>query len=215
MIYNFLTHEDLIAGIKEDMLNQVTGEVSSHIKKSEAAAVTYMKNFIGQRFLLIDCFPDIKEYSAQRQYSPSTAIDMTYEDEVGNKVTQSIIPPYKRDSNGIIVNYAYVNSTGLIYKCIADSTNENPQSTTLKWQEIDPRDALLVRMATDITLFYLHTRINPRKIPQLRTEMYNQAKEWLTGVKDHEMTPDLPKPIKPLDIDIPLWGSGPSTGHFF
>jgi hypothetical protein len=71
-------------------------------------------------------------------------------------------------------------------------------------------------MCTDVLLFYLHTRINPRKISQLRTDMYNQAKEWLTLVRDGDLTPDLPKEVDiKKDVDTPLWGSGPQKGHYY
>jgi hypothetical protein len=46
--------------------------------------------------------------------------------------------------------------------------------------------------------------------------MYNQAKEWLTLVRDGDLTPDLPKEVDiKKDVDTPLWGSGPQKGHYY
>lgn len=215
MIYKFLNADDISAVLKDELLIQM-GATLSMIIKAESATLSYMKDFIGQRYLLIDCFPEIVNYSANRNYKVSVASDVTYKNILGEIVTESITPTFYRVSN-VIVNYCWHEATKKYYRSISDSTGIAPDAADqTAWEEDDPRDGSLVRMCSDITVFYLHTRVNPRKIPQLRLDMYNQAKEWLTLVKDLDITPDLPKPIDPVDdIDPPKWGSQPQNGHYY
>ena len=51
------------------------------------------------------------------------------------------------------------------------------------------RDDVILGFAKDITLYYLHRIINPRKVPSNRAEAYKEAKEWLMGVSDCTINP--------------------------
>jgi phage gp36-like protein len=54
------------------------------------------------------------------------------------------------------------------------------------------RDDVVLMHAIDITLYYLHKSINPRKVPQNRSDSYKEAIEWLQGVNELEINPNLP-----------------------
>lgn len=56
------------------------------------------------------------------------------------------------------------------------------------------RQATIVMFCTDITLFYIHQRHNPRKIPEFRKDAYKRAVEWLKEVRDGD--------IDPLGLDL-------------
>jgi hypothetical protein len=212
-IYNFLTEEDIEVSIKEDLLNQIIQGDSTFVPKAEARAVSYMKDFLRERFVVADIFPEIKVWSGTKNYKKSVEQSLTYTNHLGKEITETFTPVYYRDATGIL-NVVY--KSGKIYVALQDSTNQDPATKPLYWQEFDPRDQKIVGMCTDVLLFYLHTRINPRKISQLRTDMYNQAKEWLTLVRDGDLTPDLPKEVDiKKDVDTPLWGSGPQKGHYY
>jgi len=60
------------------------------------------------------------------------------------------------------------------------------------WAQQDNRDQQMVMYFTDITLYHLHSRITPRNIPQLRTDRYNAAVNWLMMCAKGEITPGLP-----------------------
>jgi hypothetical protein len=214
MIYNFLTDEDLRLAIKDDMLVQI-GVTDSMIVKAESYAISLMKDFIGQRYLLDDCFPKILKYSTTRNYKKALVQTITYTNVLRVEETVNFTPVYNRELD-VIINYCFDDVSKKFYKAIADSTNQ-PLTDVNYWEEFDPRDGLVVSMCTDIALFRLHTRVNPRKIPALRLDMFNQAKEWLTMVNAGDITPDLPKPIyQPSeDIDTPKWGGGANRRNYY
>lgn len=69
------------------------------------------------------------------------------------------------------------------------------------------RNDIILGYAKDITLYYLHRLINPRKVPAERRNAYMEAKEWLEGVAACRINPtDLPV-IANGEKDYLLYGS--------
>ena len=107
------------------------------------------------------------------------------------------------------------------YVALADNLNIAPDLTTVDtWMAADPRNAKLVSDCVDITLFHLYRRINPMRIPQMRVDLYNEAKEWLkavAGVGDGpKLSPLLPRKLDVTEsVDNVLWGSNPARTHYF
>lgn len=56
----------------------------------------------------------------------------------------------------------------------------------------DTRPRLIVMYCIDIALYHIHSRVNPRQIPELRGIRYDAAINWLKAVSKGEITPDLP-----------------------
>lgn len=84
---------------------------------------------------------------------------------------------------------------------------------TLSWLEGDNRNEQLKACLIDIALYHLHSRINPRNIPELRKERYDGnspeqkggAIGWLKNVAHGLVNADLPEKI---DFQLPIsWGS--------
>lgn len=67
------------------------------------------------------------------------------------------------------------------------------------------RSPVLVMYITDMALYHLVSRINPRNISQLRQDRYDNAIAWFRAVSRGEVTPELPR-IAPED--------NPGTGRF-
>lgn len=71
----------------------------------------------------------------------------------------------------------------------------------IKWTLGDNRNQQIVLFLIDITLYHLHSRINPRNIPDLRKERYNGnsptdsggAIGWLKSVAHGNVNADLPE----------------------
>jgi hypothetical protein len=88
-----------------------------------------------------------------------------------------------------------------------------PDDTT-KWTEGDNRNQQIVMYLLDITLYHLHSRINPRNIPDLRKERYdgNNATQnggaiaWLKRVASGDITADLPSILPQQGVSI-RWGN--------
>lgn len=56
----------------------------------------------------------------------------------------------------------------------------------------DGRDAFIVMLTIDLTLYHLYTSTAPNLIPKHRTERYADALEWLKGVANGTYVSDLP-----------------------
>lgn len=88
-----------------------------------------------------------------------------------------------------------------------------PTDTT-KWTKGDNRNQQIVLFLLDITLYHLHSRINPRNVPDLRKERYDGngptqsggAIGWLKKVASGDITADLPE-IDPVQGNSIRWGN--------
>lgn len=58
----------------------------------------------------------------------------------------------------------------------------------------DARNAEVVMYMIDLALYHLHSRINPGQVPQLRSDRYQDAVNWMKAVASGKLEPDLPKP---------------------
>lgn len=86
-----------------------------------------------------------------------------------------------------------------LYLCIKDAVNL-PLSNTDYFTQTDDRNQKLVQVTIDVFLYHLHTRLNPRNIPQHRKIRYDgdgdisnamSAIKWLLMVQKGTVTPDL------------------------
>ena len=115
-----------------------------------------------------------------------------------------------------ITNYLvgqYVYDEGVIYYALQDNTDLKPTANPLFWKSNDPRHELLVMYAVDMVLYHLHSLVNPRKIPDLRKERYNEAKSWLEQIADRNENADFP--TNELDEELIIWGSNPKIQNYF
>ena len=84
-----------------------------------------------------------------------------------------------------------------------------PTDTT-KWTAGDNRNQQIVMYLIDITLYHLHSRINPRNIPDLRKERYDGnnptqnggAIAWLKRCGSGDVTADIPVIIPTTGLSI-------------
>lgn len=98
--------------------------------------------------------------------------------------------------------------------------NVKPTDNT-KWTAGDNRNQQIVQYLVDITLYHLHSRINPRNIPDLRKERYDGngptqsggAIGWLKRCASGDVTADLPN-IDPQQGMSIRWGSIPKRDNF-
>lgn len=60
------------------------------------------------------------------------------------------------------------------------------------WVKGDNRSFQMVQTCIDIVLFYVHQRISPNNIPELRVFNYNMAIQWLKDAAVGNVTPNLP-----------------------
>ena len=110
---------------------------------------------------------------------------------------------------GIDPTYSSYWGTGTTYSVIGIY----PDDVT-KWALGDNRNALIVQYLLDITLYHLHSRINPRNVPDLRKERYNGndpmdrggAIGYLKSVASGSVNCDIPE-IDPAQGNSIRWGN--------
>lgn len=134
----------------------------------------------------------------------------------------------KNYSNGDVVKYYFD-----LFTCISRTVSNNiptdikywigngaqtsigdyPYDPFTSWLNTDVRNPQLKACLIDIALYHLHSRINPRNIPELRKERYDGnspeqkggAIGWLKNVAHGLVNADLPERI---DFQLPIsWGS--------
>ena len=99
------------------------------------------------------------------------------------------------------------------WKALSTHTNEEPQTGSAYWVKSDPRDPLAVNYCRDITLWHIHARINPRRIPEIREDRYAGAMAWLDAIHDGDESPDLP--LKEDGTNEIRWGSNEKRDYYF
>ena len=100
--------------------------------------------------------------------------------------------------------------TGVPYSVTAGT---KPTDVT-KWTRGDNRNQQIVLYMIDITLYHLHSRINPRQIPELRGMRYTEARSWLKMVASGSITANLVE-ILPVQGNSIRWGSETKTTNFY
>lgn len=77
----------------------------------------------------------------------------------------------------------------------------------------DDRNPVVVMYCIDLILFDIHSRINPRKIPELRIERRNIAIDWLEKVQQLLINPpDLP--VIEGEKNYIIYGSEPKRNNY-
>jgi len=108
-------------------------------------------------------------------------------------------------NTGDLVAYPDIESD--VYVALADGlTGVDP--TTAQWQKGDPRNPLIKMHLIDLTLYHLHSRINPRNIPEFRIQRRDDAIKWLNMIAKSLITVDLPKLETPENVGLNIrWGT--------
>lgn len=87
-------------------------------------------------------------------------------------------------------------------------------SDATKWTFGDNRNQQVKTYMIDICLYHLHSNINPRNIPQLRIDRYNNAINWCKMVNRSEITADLPE-ILPTQGQVISYSSNAKLPQYF
>lgn len=77
-------------------------------------------------------------------------------------------------------------------------------SDATKWTFGDNRNQQIVMYMVDVALYHSHASINPRNIPQLRIDRYNNAINWCKMVNSGDITVDLVEilPVQGRSISV-------------
>lgn len=191
------TDLDIILNADDHILNEAI-----------ASSTREMIAYLGGRFDVSKMFFDVREFTIATTFV-LTDVVLLYAPAWKNQ--QYIAGELVSDTN-----------SGIVYKCILNTTNKQPVSNTTYWTAIgsnnslykvlltntgqnpnnstyfektDPRDPLLCRQLCDLVLYELHSRINPRFIPEFRIQRRDDVIKFLRDCSD---------PRKNLGVNFPL-----------
>ncbi|NRA59062.1 MAG: DUF1320 family protein, partial [Phycisphaerales bacterium] len=108
-----------------------------------------------------------------------------------------------------------VGEENAFYRSLIDSNGGYPLVDTA-WQKGDPRQNILIRHVSNIVAYELHSRINPRFVPELRAQRRDESVKWLKDVANprKQIYPNFPKRVfeeqKGQDV---TWGSNKKRTH--
>lgn len=200
----FLHRSDYLGKIEEEHLDVIEGNESTKLE-AELESQAEVESYLEQRFNNALIFIDLTEYDFAATYA------------VGDLV---LLAPSQWEATKSYVADNIVAFKGDVYKNISATTSQDP-SDTAKWTKVgaefdkfsaltagsgkhvdsatdwlpgDIRKLLIRRYMVDISLYELHSRLNPRQIPEFRIQRRDDAISYLKKVADprKNITPDLP-----------------------
>jgi hypothetical protein len=77
-----------------------------------------------------------------------------------------------------------IGTAGHYYTALADTNAEDLFSDATKFETGEKRNALMKRHVVNIALYELHSRINPRNIPEFRIQRRDDSVSWLKLVQN-------------------------------
>jgi hypothetical protein len=215
-LMKYLTLADFGSKITKENLDVVISSTEGFISDTELDVIQEISSYLSSRYDTAKIFGTYETFEAATTYPIDTLLFLTAK---------------PRDvAKSYAVNDLAADETS-VYKAIAAGTNQSFTDAT-KWIKIgalnsfckvktaeqagiltnaneytqgDPRNALIKRYAVDIVLYELHSRINPRNIPEFRIQRRDDAISWLKAVQD---------PRNNINADfLPSIDFGPSKGN--
>ncbi len=216
----FIIRHDFDQLITQTDIDVITGADDHILVEAERSTQLEVKSYLRARFDVALMFPDVILWNLIRTNlvdeilfltAPNWnngslyAVDdlVTWPDD--NNVYKCIQVTTNSGSAQRPPEVAYWELIGVndtLYTCILQNVGENLNNATY-YTPTDPRDALLVRLMVDLMLYELHSRINPRMIPELRIQRRDDVIKYLSSVAD---------PRKNIDPGFPLIDFGTDRG---
>jgi phage gp36-like protein len=158
----FLRRTDYLKQIRNENLEVVVGGDDSIRKDAELAAQAEIESYLRHRYDMAKIFVDLLSYDSGDTYN-----------------------------TGDLITFPDVEDE--IYSAVEDAlTGVSPVDDPTKWTKGDTRNPLIKMHLVDMTLYHLHSRINPRNIPEFRIARRDDCISWLKMVAKGQITVDLP-----------------------
>lgn len=189
----FLRRADYSKQIRSEILSVVTSDDDTIRKDAELAAQAEIESYLRQRYDVAKIFRDLPTYDAAVAYTTGDLIVFPdNEDDI-----YSLNPDLLGDDQTI--------------------TGTSPVDDPTQWTKGDTRNQLIRMHLVDITLYHLHSRINPRNIPEFRIARRDDCISWLKMVAAGKLAVALPV-IAPEADNIGLntkWDSNEKFNHSY
>ena len=196
---SFLTKRDYFILINEEDLDVVAfsnaeGTTAENIiEETEANVIQEISSYLSGRYDIAKIFFQLNEYRAGETYrvgdfiylnAPKIVTGTTY--SVNSLVTKEDLKVYKCTTSGTAVTGVFVaiGVDGNYYTAKVDTNVNDLFSDSTKFETGEKRNALIKRHVIDVVLYELHSRINPRNIPEFRIQRRDDSIKWLGMVQN-------------------------------
>lgn len=207
----FIVLSDFEILIDEDNLNEVINEKSAILDRAIPDAIEEAACHIRHRYDEDQVFAIVNKFITSKNYAVNDRIIWSPDAYVSTNTynTDDIVSQddniYQAKEDGITGSFDTSKWTLIVenkthYYCIQATTGTELPNNTDYFTKGDSRNNKLVQVIVDIILYNLHSRITPRKIPELRMVRYDNAGNkkdgecaitWLEKVANGKITPDL------------------------
>jgi len=213
----FLIKADFEHLIPLDELDIIINSDETILNEAMRSSIEEAKSYLRQRYDMALSFFDVVDWNMDQNFTTSHIVvlsanqykngtnyaigDLVYYENGSDDVYICIQAAH----NNIPTDTAYWTAIGknnALYTCIQAAQGQYPNNATY-FEQRDDRNHLLMRLIANITLYELHSRINPRNIPTFRIERRDDAIKYLTKVAD---------PRNNIEIDLPLVDHGEQKG---
>ena len=200
----FVIEHDFDPYISTDDLNTILDNDDHILQEAIEGVKDEISAYIRHRYDLALALPDCREWNATDQFNVAEVVLLTAKKWVSQEYTV-----------GAVVRYKPLN---LVYRCILNTTSTQDPTDGTYWELLgefdklytvevqhinqrpndtnyftprDKRNKLLVRLFIDLVLYDIHSRINPRNIPEFRVQRRDDAMKLLKDLSDPRKNVDL------------------------
>lgn len=216
----FIIRHDFDALISQTDIDVITGADDHVLIEAERSTQLEVKSYLRGRFDVSALFFDVKEWNLTRTNLVGEIVHLsaphwdnqTYnvddlvtwpDDNKVYKCIQATTSTALAQRPPAVAYWEEIGTNDSLYTCLVQNVAENLNNATY-YSTKDGRDALLVRLMCDLMLYEIHSRINPRMIPEFRIQRRDDAIKYLTAVAD---------PRKNIDPGFPLIDHGTDRGN--
>lgn len=214
----FIIRHDFDQLITQTDIDVLTGADDHILTEAERSTQLEVKSYLRARFDVASMFPDVITWTNTRVNTAGELVFLTAPNwanqlyTVGEtvnfdneKVYRCILNTTLTDDTQNPTNATYwelIGSNDTLYLTAVTNTAEKLNDVSF-FTPNDPRDALLIRLCVDLMLYEIHSRINPRMIPELRIQRRDDVIKYLGSIAD---------PRKNIDPGFPRIDFGDDRG---
>lgn len=225
----FLEKQDFYTYVRSDTLDQITEMDDTLLDAAEGAALRevegYLLPYYDSEAIIGQALPyDFNSSYVRGQrvtvvggaFAPFSTFAEGDMVALSNVVYRSMVENNTSVPDASNPDWQLIGNLFSVYHVIAFRAEAGvPPSNGAVWMEGDQRNPFMIMLVADITLYHIHSRINPRQVPELREVRYKEALEKLQLIKAGKI--DLYLPIKEVSVseqDLGLrYGSNARSQH--
>lgn len=192
---SFLRREDYLRLIDGDSLDEILRDAPGIIGAVEEEAKIEVETYLAKRYNLSECFRLLKPFVSGQTYALGEVVVVKHAAWVAGEYQENAIVydlgtlqvyrakvvTTQRPIGGI--DWESLGYEGYIAVCTqAGAATEEPCLDSGRWELKDPRHSMVIQLSIDIALYHLFSRVNPRKIQELRIKRYDDAIRVLKAV---------------------------------